>query len=227
MALSTYADLQAALANLLGRTDLTGSIPDFIALFEADFDGRADTAMHRRRICRSSADIDSEYAALPENFMAVQSIALATDPVRRLEYIEPDSMVRLIEDQSAWEALNQAGFGADPAPPKYYTVVGTEIRFFPAPQATYSCDLTAYERLARLSPTTPSNWLSTYFPQVYLYGSALHSAPFLADDERLATWRGLYEESVAKCAGADPMQTSKLPLRTEFAGLTGRLSRVS
>lgn len=225
MALSTYTELQTSLAALLNRTDLTTVIPDFIALFEADFDGRPDTATHRRRICRSTATIDAEYEALATNFMGVQSISLDTDPVRRLEYIDPDSMVRLIEDQAAWEALNTIDFGSDPAPPRYYTVVGTEIRFFPAPEQEYTCLLTVYERLARLSDTVADNWLLTYFPQVYLYGSALHSAPYLTNDDRLATWGKLYEEAVAKCAASDPMQTSKLPLRTEVVGMVGRTAR--
>jgi hypothetical protein len=226
MALSTYAELQAALAGLLGRTDLTGQIPDFIALFEADFDGRPDTATHRRRVCRSSAEITGEYEALPGGFMGVQSIALDGEPVRRLEYIDPDTMVRLIEDRDAWDQVNWVGAGGAAAP-KYYTVVGTEIRFFPAPRATYTCWLTVYERLERLSETSPSNWLLSYFPQVYLYGAALHSAPYLSDDARLAVWRELYEDAVAKCAASDPMQTGRLPLRTEFTGLTGRLGRMS
>jgi hypothetical protein len=37
MAISTYAELQTAAANWLGRADLTSRIPEFVALAEAKF----------------------------------------------------------------------------------------------------------------------------------------------------------------------------------------------
>jgi hypothetical protein len=220
MTLATYANLKSALANLLNRDDLAAEIPDFIALFEADFDANPATARHRRRICRAQAEISGEYETLPSNFLAVQSIALATEPSRWLEYIDPDSLERMVQNRAAWAQIGATETGQEPAAPKFYSIVGTEIRFFPAPQTSYDCNLTVYERLARLAADGDSNWLLTYFPGLYLYGSALHSAPFLGADERAPLWQGLYEDGWAKLAASDPPPTSKTTLRTEAAALT-------
>ena len=225
MALSNYTELQAAIATLLNRDDLTDAIPDFITLFEADFDADPRTAHHRRRICRSTAVIENEYESLASNYLSIQSIGLETDPIRRLKYIDPDTLVGYTEDAAWWESLNTTDFSADPAPPRFYTIVGTEIRFFPAPEATYTCDLTVYERLDPLV-TADTNWLLTYFPNLYLYGSAVHSAPYLGDDKRLETWGALYEKGVTALMASDPVPTNKAALRTELVGMATANRRV-
>lgn len=39
---------------------------------------------------------------------------------------------------------------------------------------------------------TDTTWLMGLHPTIYLYASLIQSAPFLKDDQRVATWRGLY-----------------------------------
>jgi hypothetical protein len=212
MTLSTYAALKAALARLLNRDDLSEAIPDFVALFEADFDADPRTARHRRRICRAQATIENEYESLPADYLAVQSAALASEPVRRLKFSDPDKLLQMKEAASS---------GAT-GPPTWYSIVGTEIRFFPPPQASVLCDLTVYERLDPLVEDGQANWLLSYFPNLYLYGSALHSAPYLGADERLATWQGLYDAGVAKLMASDPEPSSQAVLRSDTAGVTTR-----
>jgi hypothetical protein len=222
MTLSTHAGLKAALARLLNRDDLAEAIPDFIALFEADFDADPRAALHRRRICRAQASIENEYESLPANYLAVQSIALASEPTIWLQYVDPDGLERMVQDKAAWQANAAALCGAGPGSPRFYTIVGAEIRLFPAPSAPLTCNLTVYERLDPLADEGDANWALTYFPQAYLYGSAIHSAPYLGADERLATWQGLYDEAMGKLSAADPTPTSKTRLRAEPATLAGR-----
>ena len=35
-----------------------------------------------------------------------------------------------------------------------------------------------------------------YFPDAYLYGSLIHSAPYLKDDARLQVWAALYQSAI-------------------------------
>jgi len=100
------------------------------------------------------------------------------------------------------------------------------MRFFPAPQVSYVCDLTVHERLEALAEDADANWLLTYFPHLYLYGAAAHSAPYLGADERLATWKGLYEAGVAALMAGDPEPTSQATLRSELAGIVGHAQGV-
>jgi len=47
-----------------------------------------------------------------------------------------------------------------------------------------------------LSDTNSDNWLLLEAPDVYLYGALLHSAPYLAEDQRVAVWAQLYSAAV-------------------------------
>jgi len=66
MALSTYTELKASVADWLNRTDLTTIIPDFIALAEAQIERTLRT---RQMIVRTTASIDTEYSAVPADFL--------------------------------------------------------------------------------------------------------------------------------------------------------------
>jgi len=59
MAISTYSELQASIADWLNRTDLAAATKDFIALAEAQFQR---SVRHRYMVTRSQATIDSEYS---------------------------------------------------------------------------------------------------------------------------------------------------------------------
>ena len=47
-----------------------------------------------------------------------------------------------------------------------------------------------------LSDTQTSNWVLEYHKDVYLYSALKHSAPFLAEDNRLAVWAALYQAAI-------------------------------
>ena len=66
MALTTYAELKASIADFLNRDDLTSAIPDFITLAEADMQRRVK---HWRQEKRSTAELDTQYSAIPADFL--------------------------------------------------------------------------------------------------------------------------------------------------------------
>jgi len=53
-----------------------------------------------------------------------------------------------------------------------------------------------FARIPTMSGDADANWLMTYYPDVYLYGSLLQSAPYLAEDARIAVWAQLYSAAV-------------------------------
>jgi hypothetical protein len=217
MALSTYAQLKAAVADWLNRDDLTSQVADFIALFEADFDADRRTAQHRRRICRSTATIDSEYETLPVNYLAIQSIEFDMDPMWRLEHITPEELANRKQTEDDWRDAITADTDIDPAPPKYFAIVGTEIRFFPEPDTgeSYTALMNVYERLDQLADETDYNWCLTVYPNAYLYGSLLQAAPFMKDDDRVAVWQGLYDLAIQKIQSSDPLPADPNVIRAD------------
>ena len=68
MAVGTYAELKTSIADFLNRDDLTSAVPDFIKLAEADMNRKVK---HWRNEGRSTAQIDTQYSALPADFMEV------------------------------------------------------------------------------------------------------------------------------------------------------------
>ena len=66
MALTSYAELQTSIAEFLNRDDLTAKIPDFITLAEAQMNAEL---RHWRMEKRATASLDSQYTAVPLDFI--------------------------------------------------------------------------------------------------------------------------------------------------------------
>lgn len=193
MALTTYNELKTSVADWLNRTDLTAVVPDFISLAEAQIERALRT---RQMIVRATASIDTEYSAVPADFLETKSIKLNTNPVTSMQFESIDAMDQL--KATTYIAAGQ---------PRYFSIVGGQIRVLPVPDATYTAELTYYAKLTKLSSTNATNWLLTQAPDVYLYGSLMQAAPYLKEDERITIWatmyaRGLEELQIADDRGA-------------------------
>jgi hypothetical protein len=186
MALTTYNELKTSLADWLNRQDLMSTIPDFISLAEAQIERQLRT---RQMIVRATATIDTEYGALPGDFLETKSLKLNTNPVTALQFDTIDSMDFL-------KSTRYLSSGQ----PKLFSIVGAQIRVLPVPDGAYTAELVYYAKLTKLSSTVATNWLLTQAPDVYLYGSLLQAAPYLQDDARIQTWVSLYQ------AGLDQLQ---------------------
>jgi len=90
MALTTYAELQTAVANYLARTDLTSQIPDFIYL--------AETRLRRQlrineMLTQTSLTVSANQITLPTDFLELRDIHFENNPVWTLEYQSPDCFI--------------------------------------------------------------------------------------------------------------------------------------
>ena len=63
--------------------------------------------------------------------------------------------------------------------PLNYNITQGEVELFPTPDATYNLEMYYYGKIPALTAANPTNAILTNFPDVYLYGSLMHSAPFL------------------------------------------------
>lgn len=179
MALTSYTTLQAAIANFLNREDLTAVIPDFISLAEADMNRRI---RHWRMEARSTTTIDTQYSALPDNWVEVIRLKIGADA---LELI----------DQSTLLDYSEANDGTA-AQPRFYAITNGTLEVFPVPDQSYTGEMVYYQKISPLSADNASNWVLEHHPDCYLYGSLVHSAPFLQEDQRAAVWSSLYQNAV-------------------------------
>jgi hypothetical protein len=184
MSLDTYSGLKTAVANFLHRSDLTTSIPDFIALAEAQMNRRLRV---RRMVTRATADIADGYSASPDDFLG--AITFEVDGTR-LKFLTPDQM-------------NVAVEGEDTGSPEYYSIVGGEFRFYPTPSDTYTGTLTYWASIPALTDLNTSNWVLENHPDAYLYGALTQAAPYLRDDDRLSTWGTLFTTALDDVETAD------------------------
>ncbi len=182
MAITTYSELQASISDWLNRSDLTSQIPDFIALAEADMDRRI---RHWRMERRSTALLDTQYSALPNDFIEPVRLSITSGDTYKLE---AESQAQLLDRRA--QAGDTTGL------PKYYAITGGTIEVFPSPSSEYTLEMLYVSKLKPLTSSNTSNWILTYYPDCYLYGTLLHSAPFLEQDQRLTVWSALYEQSL-------------------------------
>jgi len=191
MALTTYTELKASLADWLNRTDLTSAIADFISLAEAQMERQLRT---RQMIVRANATFAAaaEYGTVPDDFLETKSIKLDTNPVTSLSFQTIEAM-----DQLSNTTYLSSG------KPLYFTVVGNQFRLLPIPDGEYTAELVYYAKLTKLSSTVATNFLLTQAPDVYLYGALLQAAPYLQDDARISVWSSLYAAGLEQLQVAD------------------------
>ena len=181
MAITTYDELKASIANWLNRDDLTAVIPDFIALAEGDMNRQM---RHWRMEKRSTASLNGRYTQIPPGFIEAVRFHLDVDE-RPIDLLTP-------------LALQQRRLGNADAQgrPQFYAIIAGQIEIWPTPDANYTGEMYYYERISPLGGATTTNWVLEYYPDAYLYGALMHSAPYLSDDQRAAVWTSLYKNAI-------------------------------
>lgn len=226
MALSTYSGLVASLSTWLKESSFSGLEADFIALAEAEMNARLSAAINQGSPIRPMMQKDTlivygEYVDMPDGRTIVPVSIEVTDVERpwRVQYIDPDSLVRMKfgEDEER-DAVNGI-LGSEP--PRYYTLVGDEIRFFPEPEITFSAELTRYVKVPALTAEDTTNWVLTSHPNAYLYGSLAQAEMFGWNDSRMANLATLFANAVDGIVASYPAPSSNAPLRSELTGFRG------
>jgi hypothetical protein len=182
MAITTYAELKSSIADFLNRDDLASVTTSFISLAEADMQRRL---RHWRMEKRSTAELDTQYSAIPADFVEIIRFYVTSGDTKPLELI---SQAELLDRKA--KSLNTSGA------PAYYALTAGEIEVYPAPDATYDVELYYLSRIPALSDSNTSNWLLDHYADAYLYGALVHSAPYLRDDARIQVWAALYQSAI-------------------------------
>lgn len=205
MALGTYSDLQAAVATWLDRSDLTSYITDFIALAEQDIYQLLrvpdmETALN--------STIASGVIAVPSGLLELKSAYVDGSPTQPLQRVSTDFIYNRYPTRSS-EGM-----------PRYIAREGTNFIFGPYPDSTYTIKGIYYTRPAALSATNTSNFLTTTYPALLLYGSLVEARAFLHDDPRIGVWETLFRQAVTeanKSGRSEAMKGSTLTVATGFA----------
>jgi len=189
MAISTYAELQTAVANWLNRDDLTVNIPDFITLCEARLNRVLRTRAMEGLYTASTVSGQRNYN-LPTNYLQMRALRLNTSPLTVLEYVSPEIMDRV------WA-------GSAGGKPVAYTIKANELFLGPSPGAVYTMEMDYYRKFDSLSTITTTNDMLTDNPDVYLYGALLEAEPFIKNDSRIQVWGTSFYKAITDIQDQD------------------------
>jgi hypothetical protein len=182
MPITTYAELKTTLTDFLNRDDLTSVSSTFITLAETDLNRKL---RHWKMETRSTAEIDTKYSAIPADLLEPIRFHITSGNTNPLELI---SQAELLDRQ--YKRGNVSGN------PQYYAMTAGELQVHPAPDGVYNAELYYYQKIPALSDSNTTNWLLGEYPDAYLYGALVHSAPYLKEDARITTWAALYQSAV-------------------------------
>tara|TARA_R110000772_G_scaffold82775_1_gene175392 strand:+ start:1938 stop:2561 length:624 start_codon:yes stop_codon:yes gene_type:complete len=207
MPITTYAELKTAITDFLNRDDIDSVASTFVSLAETDMQRKI---RHWRMEKRSTAEIDTQYSAIPADFLEVIRFYVTSGDTKPLELI---SQAELLDRKG--KNLNTSGS------PSYYAITAGEIEVYPIPDGTYTTELYYYSAIPALSDTNTTNWLLDAYKDAYLYGSLVHSAPYLREDGRIQTWAALYQSAVdAINAESDKSKFGGAGRRLKIRGLS-------
>ena len=205
MALGTYSDLQTAIGNWLDRSDLSAYITDFIALAEQAIYQvlrvpDMETAL--------SATIASGVIAVPSDLLELKSAYVDGAPTTPLQRVSTDFIYNRYPTRSS------------EGTPAYIAREGASFIFGPYPDSAYTIKGVYYARPAALSASNTTNFLTTTYPSLLLYGSLVEARGFLHDDPRIGVWEQLFRQALleaTRSGRSEAMKGSTLTVSTGFA----------
>jgi len=183
----TYDSLTSTVLQYLERQDaaVVNAIPTFITLCEFEIAQEIKT-LGQLTIANSTMTANNPVLAKPARWRKTVSMSVnngtSMQPifVRKFEYLK-----------NYWPNVTQTGT------PAYYADTDYEHWYLaPTPDQAYTFEVLYYERIAPLSSTNQTNWLTQYAPNAMLYGTLLQAMPFLKNDAR-AIFQQKYSEAIA------------------------------
>lgn len=176
MAARDYAWLAASAISWSRRDDLVSLVPDLVLFAEerlsADLEARGIESVMTLPTVAGVASV-----SLPAEVVEIRSIGIPNQlPLARLSV----------------DAFNTRYSTGDAGVPRNYSVIGDALYLGPKPDAVYQLALNVRRTIPPLSADSPSNWLITRNPSLYLAAVMVELMINVRDAEGQAIWEGKY-----------------------------------
>jgi hypothetical protein len=176
MAITTYAELQAAIGNWLDHSLFSARAPEFIALFEAAANRRLRV---REQETTATLTPSAGAVALPADYLVWRRVTWTGSPRVELQYVHPSYL--------------QAAYPSLPADvPRVFTIEGATLKLRPLNDMPLELDY--FQKIPALSDSAPANWLLAAHPDIYLFGALVEAEMFGVNDERAPLWKTRRDE---------------------------------
>lgn len=171
----TYDSLTTSIQQYLERKDkaVVDAIPTFITLAEFEIAEQVKT-LGQLQVATSTMLTGNATLQKPARWRKTVSMNVTVNgqkrPIllRKFEYLK-----------NYWPDSTQTGV------PEFYADTNWDHWYLaPTPADDYAFEVLYYERIAPLSETNQTNWLTQNAPNAMLFGTLLQAMPFLKNDQR-------------------------------------------
>jgi hypothetical protein len=178
MAITTYAELQTAIASWTNKTNLTARIPEFIELAEVRIWAklRAKALVKDLSIAYIAGDTSK---SLPTDLISV--VSLQDTAGGRAGLVEVVSYDRYQEAQANSTVLVDTTR-------TYLVINGRQLLFVNAPTAAGTIVGKYLAKDPALSGSVATNEILTQYPDLYLFASLIEAYDYLHDDANVAKY---------------------------------------
>lgn len=189
----TYDSLTSTVLEYLERRDraVVDAIPTFITLAEFEIAEQIKT-LGQLQVAESTMLAGNALLQKPARWRKTVSMSVTVDgkkkPVllRKYEYLK-----------NYWPDDTQTDV------PLFYSDTNWDHWYLaPTPDQDYAFEVLYYERIAPLSSTNQTNWLTQNAPNAMLFGTLLQAMPFLKNDQR-QIFQQKYTEAMQALKGED------------------------
>jgi hypothetical protein len=187
MALASYNDLVSTVESYLARSDLTSVIPTFVMLAQQRMSRDLRTREMLKVVTTTATDSTVQ---LPIDFLEMRELHFQGNPPITLEYESPDKFFRDM-------LTTTSGL------PYYYTIIGYEFQFAPAPDSSMTLQMLYYAEPEFITSTTSTNLYIANYPDALLYATLAEAEPYLMNDERIQVWATMYDRSIGNIMNSD------------------------
>ena len=136
----------------------------------------------------------------PSNIRRTSMIQPAGNAILPMPF-DLSQMILLRDSVGTWSQYPADARGTASAVGRAYIMRGDCAELFPAPTDATEFFLDYYAQLTTLAGNTSTNWVSTYHPDLYIYGMLRESAIYLKDDNRLALWGAEFTRRIDGVSG--------------------------
>ena len=175
--ITSYSELQTAVANWIHDDVLTTIIPDFIALGEKRIEREYRARENEEALILT---ISAGVAPIPVDYVELKYAYIDANPIHVLER----TTARKIYEQYP----NRSASGI----PKLIASDNGNFIFGSYPAGNYDIKGTYYKRL--VSVETSWNAIATRSPDLYLFAALVEAADYVGDDLQLTKWNSKYQK---------------------------------
>lgn len=206
MALANYTDLKTDIALWItrsGDSNITNQVSDFVTLCEARLN---------RILPIRTKETDQTLTATISSRVMTPATA----------FREPISLYRTTNSLYEWMrpfVVGAVAYGIADGVPSGWGVNGQTIEL-DVPCAVAETFVFRSLGTLALSDTSPTNWLLTNHPDVYLYGSLVQALAFMKNITYAAAWKGAFEEAISEITEQESRSKAMATLTVDEALLS-------